>query len=105
MDFAENYTLQPQNEIQSQYYHSDQVSIMEHITYRHGPESNVNNRIIQKDTNFYISDERCHDLHYVQHCFHIFYDQLKEGDIYMDQNWICQMVVQVSSKMPDSSNG
>ena len=23
VDFAENYTLQPQNEIQSQYYHSD----------------------------------------------------------------------------------
>ena len=28
IDFAENYTLQPQNEIQIQYYHSDQVSIM-----------------------------------------------------------------------------
>ena len=37
VDFAENYTLQPQNEIQSQYYHSEKVSIMVHITYRHGP--------------------------------------------------------------------
>ena len=35
--FAENYTLQPQNEIQSQYYHFEQVSLMVHITYRHGP--------------------------------------------------------------------
>ena len=30
--FAENYTLQPQNEIQSQYYQSEQVSLMVHIT-------------------------------------------------------------------------
>ena len=29
--FFENYTLQPQNEIQSQYYHSEQVSLMVHI--------------------------------------------------------------------------
>ena len=28
VDFAKNYTLQPQNEIQSQYYHSEQVSLM-----------------------------------------------------------------------------
>ena len=84
VDFAENYTLQPQNEIQSQYYHSDQVNIMVHITYRHGPESSINNMIIQKETHFYISDDICHDLHYVQHCFRIFYDQLKEGDIQMD---------------------
>ena len=88
VDFAENYTLQPQNEIQSQYYHSDQVSIMVHITYRHGPESNNDKRIILKETNFYISDDRCHDLHYVQHCFQIFYKQLKERDIQMDQHWI-----------------
>ena len=39
VDFAENYTLQPQNEIQSQYYHSEQVSLMVHITYRNGPNS------------------------------------------------------------------
>ena len=69
VDFAENYTLQQQNEIQIQYYHSDQVSIMVNITYRHGPESSINKRIIQKETNFYISDDICHDLHYVQHCF------------------------------------
>ena len=36
VDFVEKYTLQPQNEIQSQYYHSEQVSIMVHITNRHG---------------------------------------------------------------------
>ena len=61
---------------------------MVHITYRHGPKSNINNRIIQKETNFYISDDKSHDLHYVQHYFQIFYDQLKEGDIQMDRHWI-----------------
>ena len=39
VDFAESYSLQLQNEIQSQYYHSEQVNIMVHITYRHGPDS------------------------------------------------------------------
>ena len=61
---------------------------MVHITYRHGPKSSINNMIIYKETKFYISDDRCHDLHYVQHCFQIFYDQLKEGDIHMDQHLI-----------------
>ena len=48
VDFVENYTLQPQNEIQSQYYHSKQVSIMVHITYRHGPNSNEEKHVILK---------------------------------------------------------
>ena len=39
VEFVENYTLQPQNEIQGQYYHLYQVSIMAHITYRHGLDS------------------------------------------------------------------
>ena len=46
--FAENYTLQLQNEIQSQYYHSKQVSIMVHITYKHEPDSTEENRVILK---------------------------------------------------------
>ena len=48
VDFVENYTLQPQNEIQSQYYHSKQVSIMVHITYKHEPDSTEENRVILK---------------------------------------------------------
>ena len=35
VDFAENYTLLPQNETQSQYYNSIQIVIFVHITYRH----------------------------------------------------------------------
>jgi hypothetical protein len=88
VDFAENYTLQPQNEIQSQYYHSEKVNIMVHITYRHGPDSNEQNKVILKEYHFYISDDRCHDLAYVQHCFQLFYNHLKEKNIQMDQHWI-----------------
>ena len=56
VDFAENYTLQPQNEIQSQYYHSEQVNIMVHITYRNGPDSNEEKHVILKESHFYVSD-------------------------------------------------
>jgi hypothetical protein len=69
VDFAENYTLQLQNEIQSQYYHSEKVNIMVHITYRHGPNSNEENIVILKEYHFYISDDWCHDLSYVQNLF------------------------------------
>jgi len=81
VDFAENYTLQPQNEIQSQYYHSEQVSIMVHITYRHGPDSTEEKRVIVKESHFYISDDRTHDIHYMQHCFKLFYDHVIAMDI------------------------
>ena len=62
VDFAENYTLQPQNKIQIQYYHSYQVSIMVHISYRHGADNTEENRVILKEYHLYISDDRCHNL-------------------------------------------
>ena len=49
VDFAENYTLKPQKEIHGQYYHLDQVSIMVHITYRHGADSTGEKRVILKE--------------------------------------------------------
>ena len=88
VDFVENYTLQPQNEIQSQYYHSEQVSSMVHITYRHWPDRNEQNIVILKEVHFYISDDRSHDLSYVQHYFGLFYEHLKVNNIHMDQHWI-----------------
>ena len=81
VEIAENYTLQPQNEIQSQYYHSEQVSIMVHITYRHGPDSNEEKLVIRKECHFYISDNWAHDIHYVHHCFKLFYDHVIAMDI------------------------
>ena len=88
VDFAGNYTLQPQNEIQSQYYHSKQVSIMFHITYKHGPNSTKENQMILKESHFYISDDLTHDFHYVQHYFQLLYDWLITGGIPFHQHWI-----------------
>jgi hypothetical protein len=39
VDFAENYTLAAQKEIQSEYYHSNQVTIFVHVLYRHAQRS------------------------------------------------------------------
>ena len=53
IDFSENYTSTPQKEI-PEYYHSDQVSILVHIMYRHaefdvdGFDSNENNHEVIK---------------------------------------------------------
>ena len=76
------------NEIQRQNYHSSQAIIMVHITYSHGPNGIEDRRVIFKEYHFYISDNSCYDLHYVLHCFRMFYDHLKERYIYMDQHWI-----------------
>ena len=35
VDFAKKYTFPQQREIQSEYYHSNQVSIFIHVLYRH----------------------------------------------------------------------
>jgi hypothetical protein len=61
---------------------------MVHIKYRYGTDSNEKNRAILKEYHFYISDDRCHDLVYVQHYFQLFYNHLKEKNIHMDQHWI-----------------
>ena len=78
VDFVEKYTLQLQNEIQSQYYHSDRVIIMVHI---HGADSTEENRVILKEYHFYISDDRCHELDFVQHNFQLFYKHLEDNNI------------------------
>ena len=88
VDFVENYTYQPHREIQSQYYHSDQVSIMLHITYRHRVDSTNEKMVILKGYHFYISDDRCHELDFLQHNFHLFYNHLKDNNMQMEQHWI-----------------
>ena len=41
-----------------------------------------------KEYHFYISDDRCHDFHYVHHCFIMFYDNLKDRNIQIDRHQI-----------------
>lgn len=43
IDFAKNYTFHINNEIQSMHWHSFQVMILVHITYRLNPYYNENN--------------------------------------------------------------
>ena len=88
VDFAENYTLQPRNEIQSQYYHSKHVNIVVQIAYRHGEDSTEEKRVILKEYHFYISDDKCHDLDFVQHNFQFFCKHLEDNNIQMEQHWI-----------------
>lgn len=74
IDFAENYSLQVQDEIKSMHWHSDQITLLVHITLRHkqldidGVESTEENRQIAQKTIFYISDDRQHDTLFVRHC-------------------------------------
>ena len=50
--FMENYTLSHQKEIQSEYYHLDQVSIFVHILYIH----------IELDIDSSVSNENDHEV-------------------------------------------
>ena len=86
--FAKNYTLQPQNETQSQYYNSIQIVIFCHITYRHAPDSVEDNRKIIREYHFYMSDNRSHSNEFVQHCFKNYFDFLHEHAISMDRHII-----------------
>ena len=79
---------------------------MVHITYRHGVDSTEENRVILKEYHFYISDDRCHDLAFVQHNFQLFYNHLEDNNIQMEHPvGFGMMVVRGNSKIPVSSNG
>jgi hypothetical protein len=73
IDFAKNYTFQIGNEIQSMHWHSFQVTILVHITYRlnitYNPfysETNSETKVI-KQSHFYVSNDKEHDALFVQH--------------------------------------
>jgi len=95
VDFAENYTFAPQKEIQSEYYHSDQVTIFVHVLYRHAQasidgtrDSTPQSRDVIKEYHFYVSDDREHDTLFVQHCFGLIYDSLKNNGVSFTEHWI-----------------
>ena len=78
VDFAENYTLKPQNETQSQYYKSIQITIFVHIIYRHALDSVEDNQKIIREYHFYMSDDRSHSHKFVQQYFENYFDFLQE---------------------------
>jgi hypothetical protein len=94
-DFAENYSFQIQNQIQSLYWRSQQVTIFVQITYRHaelavdGVESSAENLVIKKEMHFNISDSKEHGTVFVQHCFLKHLEWLKEKGVTVQkrQDW------------------
>ena len=90
MDFAENYGFQVANEVQTEYYHSFQVTIMVHITFRINPEyarDNTQPRII-KEQHYWISDDPEHDTLYVQHCFGLHWRWLRAKGLCPTEHWV-----------------
>ena len=71
VDFAENYKFEIQNEVQSMHWHSYQVSILVHITFRHNLDLDPYNEdtFILTEYHFYITDDKNQDSKFVQHCF------------------------------------
>ena len=87
VEFVENYTFAPQREIQSEYYHSDQVSIFVHVLYRHAHaiiysrDSTPQSRDVIKEYHFYVGDDHEHDMLFVQHYFGLIYDSFKKNGV------------------------
>ena len=77
VDFAENYTLASQEEVQPQYYNLVQVTIYVHIVYRHAPDSTKEDQKILREYHFYMSDNKLHSSGFVQYYFKVFYNNLK----------------------------
>jgi hypothetical protein len=60
IDFAENYSFKIQNEIQSMYWFSHQVTILVHLTYKINPlfDPEVNGFLWIKESQSYILDDK-----------------------------------------------
>ena len=67
VNFAENYSFEVQNKVQSMRWHSYQVTILVHISFMRNPNPYLNDdssKTLVK-YHFYISDDRKHDSYCV----------------------------------------
>ena len=80
-DFSKNYTCRSQDEIQSQYFDPNKVSIHVSIVYRHaslqidGKESTEKPELI-KEHIFVLSDDSTQDYHFVHHSQKLIFDYI-----------------------------
>ena len=80
-DFSENYTCRSQDEIQSQYFDPNKVSIHVSIVYRHaslqidGKESTEKPELI-KEHIFVLSDDSTQNYHFVHHSQKLIFDYI-----------------------------
>ena len=66
------------------HWHSQQITILVHITYRLNPKYDdqfPKSRIL-KETHYYLSDEKEHDSLFVQHAFKLHWKFLKQRQCY-----------------------
>lgn len=89
VDFVEHYMLQPQNEVQSQYYYSQQVTSFVQIAFMHAHDSTKQDKKIVIEYHFYISDDHSHLIEFLQGCFQLYYGNLRERYIRYNQYVIC----------------
>ena len=67
---------------------------MVHVCYRHaqseldGVESTDEERAIKKEYHFYISDDKEHDTLFVQHCFTIFFENLRSRGVKFENHFV-----------------
>ena len=79
IDYAEDYTFEIQNEVQSMHWHSYQITIFVQITWhRHFSTTDAHNgsKFFMK-YNLYVSDNKTHDNFFVQHCLTLHWENLK----------------------------
>jgi hypothetical protein len=90
IDFAENYSFEIQNEIQSMHWFSHQVTILVHLTYRLNlvPDPKVRGSKWIKESHFYISDDKEHDTLFIQHCLLLHWNWLCEKGFKPRQHWV-----------------
>jgi len=82
IDFAESYSFEVQNEVQSMHWHSYQVSILVHISWVKNPHPNLEDKSTRNimQYHFYISDDRKQNSYFVQHCLQMHWEfVLEEG--------------------------
>ena len=85
VDFAENYTFQPYNELQSMHWLQHQITILVHICYRWNPcylaDPSSDAPKLLTEYHYYISDDAEHDTLFVQHCFALHWQHITDRGI------------------------
>ena len=85
VDFAENYTFQPFQEVQSMHWMQYQITILVHICYRWNPlylaDPSSDAPKLLTEYHYYISDSNEHDTLFVQHCFALHWRHITERGI------------------------
>jgi hypothetical protein len=90
IDFAENYSFEVQNEVQSMHWHSYQVTILVQISWIRNPHPDPcdeSSKTLCK-YHFYVSDDKTHDSYFVQHCLTLHYEDLVLSGFKPRRHWV-----------------